>query len=436
MIIDFKYTKSFYKENKYKEAKAQILAAKKILDSKSGEGNDYLGWLDLPYNYDENKLNYIIDTASKIRKESDVLVVIGIGGSYLGAKSAIEALSDYYPNDKDLKIYFVGSNMSSSYLYEVYNKVKSYNRVSLNIISKSGSTTETSISTRIFLKLMLEKYGDKAYERIYATTDLNCGILHDLCIKKNIKMFEIPDNVGGRYSVLTAVGLLPIAAMGFDVRKILNGAKKAYDDMKNVNSMAVEWATKRYYFYKMHYDIEIISCFEPKLEGFIEWYKQLFAESEGKGHKGLFPTGAKFTTDLHSIGQMIQDGERNIIEMIIDVKKPTYEFKICEMEDNLDGLDFLCGKEISYVNGCALKATAIAHKDGGVPVSLLEIDELDEFNYGYLVYLFEYTCGLSAYALEVNPFNQPGVESYKKNMFALLGKPGYEELASKLKKED
>lgn len=430
MKFDFKYANSFYNENEYNKAKALVLDAKKTLDNKTGEGNDYLGWLDLPVCYNKEEVIEIKKAAQKIRKESKAFIVIGIGGSYLGAKSAIDALGSYL--NKDIEIYYVGSNMSSSYLYEVYKRVENMD-ISVNIISKSGSTTETSVSTRIFLDLMLKKYGDKAYERIYATTDLEKGILNSLCVKKNIKMFEIPDNVGGRYSVLTAVGLLPIAVAGFDIDKILLGAKNAYEDMKSESSMAVEWATRRTLFNSKGYDIEILSCFEPKLEGFIEWYKQLFAESEGKNHKGIFPTGAKFTTDLHSIGQMIQDGKRNIIETIIDLKAPMHEFKVCAMEDNLDGLDFILNKDISYVNSCALKATALAHKDGGVPVSVLEIDKFDELNYGYLVYLFEYTCGLSAYALGVNPFNQPGVESYKKNMFALLGKPGYEELAQKIK---
>lgn len=429
MIFDFKYNKSFYDEKELKEAISKALDAKKILDSKSGPGNDYLGWLDLPLNYNKNELEAIKKTALKIRKDSKALVVIGIGGSYLGAKSAIEMLGDYF--EGDFKIYFVGSNMSSSYIYEVYNKVKDID-ISVNIISKSGSTTETSVTTRVFLDLMKKKYNDKMYDRIYATTDLHKGILNSLCVKKGIPMFEIPDNVGGRYSVLTAVGLLPIAVAGFDVDKILKGAQSAYNDMKSNDSMAVNWAARRYLFNKKGYDIEILSCFEPKLNGFIEWYKQLFAESEGKDHKGIFPTGAKFTTDLHSIGQMIQDGKRNIIETIIDVKEAKYNFKVCEMEDNLDGLDFILGKEISYANSCALKATALAHRDGGVPVSILEIEKLDEYNYGYLVYMFEYTCGISAYCLGVNPFNQPGVESYKKNMFALLGKPGYEELRKQI----
>ena len=434
MDIKFNYTNKFLKEKDLNKAIKKAQDAKSVLDSKSGAGNDYLGWLDLPVNYNRTELEEIKKTAKKIREESKALIVIGIGGSYLGAMSAIEMLGDYF--EGDFKIYFVGSNMSSSYIYEIYNKVKDID-ISVNIISKSGSTTETSVTTRIFLDLMIKKYKDDAYKRIYATTDLHKGVLNSLCVKKGIPMFEIPDNVGGRYSVLTAVGLLPIAVAGFDVDKILDGAAAAYEEMKNNNeSLAVKWAARRYLFNQKGYDIEILSCFEPKLNGFIEWYKQLFAESEGKDHKGIFPTGAKFTTDLHSIGQMIQDGKRNIIETIIDVKEPTYEMTICPMEDNLDGLDFLLGKNVSYANSCALKATALAHRDGGVPVSILEIEKLDEFNYGYLVYLFEYTCGVSAYMLGVNPFNQPGVESYKKNMFALLGKPGYEALREEIEKAE
>lgn len=429
MNLDFKYTKNFYTTEELSSAIKKAVEAKSVLDSRSGAGNDYLGWLDLPEKYSKKELEEIKRTASKIKEDSKALVVVGIGGSYLGAKSAIEMLGDYY--EGDFKIYFVGSSMSSSYICEVISKVKDID-FSLNIISKSGSTTETSVTTRVFLDLMNRKYGNDMYKRIYATTDLQKGVLNSLCVKKGIPMFEIPDNVGGRYSVLTAVGLLPIAVAGFDIDMIIKGAKDAKKDMESNDSMAVNWAARRYLFDQKGYAIEIMSCFEAKLGGFIEWYKQLFAESEGKNHKGLFPTGARFTTDLHSIGQMIQDGKRNIIEMIIDVKEVKYEFEVPSMEDNLDGLDFLMGKKISYANSCALKATALAHRDGGVPVSILNIDRIDEYNYGYLVFMFEYTCGISAYMLGVNPFDQPGVESYKKNMFALLGKPGYEDLKAKI----
>lgn len=432
MDINFKYTKKFYDDNEYNLLKQEVLKSKEILDTKTGDGNDYLGWLTLPEDYLCSKeLEDVIKTAQKIKEESDALVVLGIGGSYLGAKSAIELLTKYF--DDGMKIYFVGNSMSSSYIYEVYNKVKDIN-FSLNIISKSGSTTETSVSTRLFLNLLEQKYHEKAYERVYATTDLEKGILHDICIKKSIPMFAIRDDIGGRYSVLTAVGLLPMAVAGIDIKKVLKGALKAQNDCKKADSLALEYATRRAIFYKKGYEIEILSSFEPKLRGFIEWYKQLFAESEGKDHKGLFPTGAIFTTDLHSIGQMIQDGKRNIMETVIKINEPMYDIVVPSMIDNLDKLDFLKGISINEINNKALLATTLAHYEGGVPVSVIEISKIDEENYGYLVYFFMYSCGLSAYTIGVNPFNQPGVESYKKNMFALLNKPGYEELGKQIKK--
>jgi len=432
MKIDFKYAKGLYTNEEMLDAKKEVLASKKILDSKTGAGNDYLGWLTLPSDYlKSDELNKVLAASKKIKKESDVLVVLGIGGSYLGAKSAIELLTKYF-ND-GMEIIFVGNSMSSTYIYEVYNRIKDKD-ISLNIISKSGSTTETSVATRLFLNLLVQKYGDKAYDRVYATTDLNKGILHDLCQKKGIEMFEIRDDIGGRYSVLTAVGLLPMAVAGIDIKAVLNGALEAQNDCKNDDSLALSYATFRYMMYKKGYEIEILSSFEPKMRGFIEWYKQLYAESEGKDNKGLFPTGAIFTTDLHSIGQMIQDGKRNIIETIVKIDEPENEVLVPEMEDNLDKLDFLKGMKISEINNKALIATALAHHDGGVPVATLELSRLDYKNYGYMVYFFMYACGLSAYSIGVNPFNQPGVESYKKNMFALLGKPGYEELAKEINK--
>ena len=434
MKIDFKYTKGLYDESLVNDCKMNILMAKDTLDNKYGEGNDFLGWLTLPTNYlAGEELERVLAAAKKIRGESKALLVLGIGGSYLGAKSAIELLKPYF--DEDIKIYFVGNSMSSSYIYEVYNKVKDID-FSINIISKSGSTTETSVATRLFLDLAVKKYGDKAYERVYATTDAKKGVLHDICALKNIDTFEIRDDIGGRYSVLTAVGLLPMAVAGIDIKKVLTGAKKAEDECReSTDSNALKYALMRYVMYTSGKDIEILSAFEPKMRGFVEWYKQLFAESEGKDHKGLFPTGAIFTTDLHSIGQMIQDGKRNMLETIIKINKPMYDIEVPSMDGNLDKLDFLKGMNISEINNKALIATALAHYEGGVPVTIIELDSLNEENYGYMVYFFMYACGLSAYAIGVNPFNQPGVESYKKNMFALLGKPGYEELATKINKQ-
>ncbi len=431
MKIDFKYTEEFYNEEEYSFAYSKALESNNILNEKNGPGNEYLGWLDLPFNINKEEIKRIKEYAKEIKENSKALVVIGIGGSYLGAKSAIEMLSNYL--DRQIEIIFVGNNMSSSYIYEVINKVKDID-FSVNIISKSGSTTETSIATRLFLDLLNKKYKSKAHERVYATTDSYKGILNQICKKKNIRILDIPSNIGGRYSVLTSVGLLPICVAGFDIDKILEGARCAYNDTKKTDNDAIRYASLRYLFYKKDYNIEILSCFEPKLRDFIEWYKQLFAESEGKNHKGLFPTGAIFSTDLHSIGQMIQDGNRNIIETIINIEKPMYDLKVCEMEDNLDNLDFILNESINEINKKALKATALAHKAGGVPIIIINIEELNEFNYGYLVYFYMYTCALSAYSLDVNPFDQPGVESYKKNMFALIGKPGYEDIKEELLK--
>ena len=426
MNLDFKYTYDFFNKNEYDEAYIKAKEANSILRNKSGLGNEFLGWFDLPFNYNKEEIDTIMAMSKKINETSKALVVIGIGGSYLGAKSALEMLGDYY-DSKGIEVIFVGNSLSSSYLYEVYNHVKDID-FSINIISKSGSTTETSVATRLFIDLLIKKYKEKAYDRIYATTDLKKGILNSICKIKNIPMLEIPDNIGGRYSVLTAVGLLPIAVKGYNILKILEGAKACYEDLKNEDNDAIKYAALRNLFYNKGYDIEILSSFEPKLRGFCEWYKQLFAESEGKNGKGIFPVGAIFSTDLHSIGQMIQDGKRNITETIINIQTPTYDINVCGMEDNLDGLDFLLNHSVNDVNNKALIATALAHKDGGVPVTIINIDRMDEYNYGYLVYFYMYVCGVSASILGVNPFDQPGVESYKKNMFALIGKPGYEEI--------
>ncbi len=427
MKIDFSLTKKFYTETEYKDAYSTIINSNETLKNRNGLGNDYLGWLDLPDGIKE--LNAIKEYASKIRKESKILLVLGIGGSYLGAKSAIEMLSKYMI--RDFEIIFAGNNMSGSYLNELYQYLKDKD-FSLNIISKSGSTTETAIATRLFLDLLISKYGNKAYDRVYATTDLYKGILNNICKINNIPMLDIPDNVGGRYSVLTAVGLLPIAVAGFDIEAIINGAKQAKLDTLDLNNDIFKLAALRYLFYKKGYSIEILSSFEPKMSFFGEWYKQLFAESEGKGNKGIFPAYASFSTDLHSIGQMIQDGKRNIIETMIAIQNPGNDIKVCGMKDNLDNLDFILNESVNTINNKALKATSIAHMDGGVPVSIINIDTIDEYNYGYLVFFFEYLCGISAYSIGVNPFDQPGVESYKRNMFALIGKPGYEDIKKEL----
>lgn len=416
MKINFDYTKSFYNTNDYIASKNKVCISNKLLKDKSSVGNDYLGWIDYPNVITNEYLDEINEYANKIRNESKALVVIGIGGSYLGARSAIEMLSSYYK--RDIEIIYVGNNMSSSYLYEVLDRVKDID-FSINVISKSGSTIETCIAFRLFLNLLLNKYKNNAYDRIYVVTEDKHNNLNKFSINNNIKTFYIPFDIGGRYSVLTAAGLFPIAVSGVNIYKIIEGARAAYNDMLKDDNVAIKYATLRYMFYSIGYDIEILSSFEPKMHYFIEWYKQLFAESEGKDHKGLFPTGAIFSTDLHSIGQMIQDGKRNIIETIININNPSYDLCVCDISD-LDDLDYITGISINQINNDILKATIKAHKDGGVPVISIDIDCINEFNHGYLAYFFMYSCALSAYTIGVNPFNQPGVESYKKNMYTLL----------------
>lgn len=397
---------------------------------KTGKGSDFLGWLDLPLTYDKEEYQRVIKAAKQIRSHSEVLVVIGIGGSYLGSKAGIEFLRKPFSN-QDLEIVFAGHQMSGTYLNQLveYLKDKSF---SINVISKSGTTTEPAIAFRVLKRLAEEKYGIEASKkRIFATTDKAKGALYTLAKNNGYDMFVIPDDVGGRYSVLTPVGLLPLAASGIDTDQILKGAQDAYHRFKVADlkeNEAYMYAVMRYLLYTSGKKIEMLASYEPELTYFNEWWKQLFGESEGKDHKGLFVSSASFSTDLHSLGQYIQEGERHLFETIIKVSHHEKDVLIPLEKEDLDELNYLYNKKLSYVNAQALKGTMMAHKDGGVPNMLLEIPQFDAYTFGYLVYFFEIACAMSAYLIDVNPFNQPGVEAYKKNMFALLGKKGYENI--------
>ena len=423
----------FVKENELSNMAALMDTVNGVLLSRKGAGNDFLGWLDLPVNYDREEFARIQKAAKKIQGDSDVLVVIGIGGSYLGARAAIEFCKGQMYNgvrEKGIpEIYFVGNNISSSYLNDVVAIIGERD-FSVNIISKSGTTTEPAIAFRIFKKLLEKKYGKEgAKARIYATTDKARGALKALSDAEGYETFVVPDDVGGRFSVLTAVGLLPIAAAGIDIEQMMHGAAEAREVCKEGNmetNPSFQYAALRNILYRKGKTTEILVNYEPALLMMGEWFKQLFAESEGKDHKGIFPTAANFSTDLHSIGQFIQDGSRNLFETVIWVKNPRSEAYIEEAEEDIDGLNYLAGKSVQFVNSKAYQGTLMAHMDGGTPNIIVEIDQADAYHFGYLVYFFEKACGLSGYLLGVNPFDQPGVEAYKKNMFALLGKPGYE----------
>lgn len=398
--------------------------------NKTGLGNDFLGWLDLPSNYDKDEFKRVLLAADKIKNDSDVLVVIGIGGSYLGAKAGLEFLKVPF-KEKQLEIVFAGHQMSGSYLNHLVAYLKD-KRFSINVISKSGTTTEPAIAFRVLKNLLEEQVGlVEAKSRIYATTDKQRGALYSLSKANGYEMFVIPDDIGGRFSVLTPVGLLPLAADGLDVKKMLEGAKDAQLRFSNpdlTKNEAYLYAATRYLLYKQGYKIEMLVGYEPNLLYLNEWWKQLYGESEGKDNKGLFVASAGFSTDLHSLGQYIQEGERHLFETVIQVDNTDVDTIIPKTDDDLDELNYLAGKTLSYVNKQALKGTMMAHKDGLVPNMLLNIPSFDSYTFGYLVYFFEKACAMSAYLIEVNPFNQPGVEAYKKNMFALLGKKGYEDI--------
>lgn len=420
---------------------AMVKGAHETLTNKTGAGNDFLGWLDLPVNYDKEEFDRIKKSAEKIKGNSEALIVIGIGGSYLGPRAAIEMLnSNFYNvlgNNKrnTPKVFFVGNNISSTYLADLLDAIEGID-ISVNVISKSGTTTEPAIAFRVFKDYMEKKYGvEGARERIFATTDKSKGALKSLADEMGYESFVIPDDVGGRFSVLTAVGLLPIAVAGINIDEMMQGAadaREAYatDDFKNND--CYKYAAMRNVLYNKGKEIEILVNYEPGLHYFNEWWKQLFGESEGKDQKGIFPAAVDFSTDLHSMGQYIQEGRRTIFETVLNVEKAKREVVIEKAEGDLDGLNFLAGKTIDFVNKQAFNGTLLAHNDGGVPNIVLNIPELSAYYFGQMVYFFEKACAISGYLLGVNPFDQPGVEAYKKNMFALLGKPGYEELKAEL----
>lgn len=408
----------------------KLASAKEKILNKSGEGSNSLSWVDLPENYDKEEYARVKNAAEKIRKDSEALVVIGIGGSYLGARAVIEALKpNFYNESEKLKIYFAGQNVSGKYLNNLINLIKD-KEISIIVISKSGATTEPAIVFRVFKKLMEEKYGkENAKERIFAVTDKEKGALRKLAEKEEYETFIIPDNIGGRYSVLTAVGLLPIAAAGIDIDELMDGAKEDMEQCLNGslsdNSPAYMYAAIRNTLYEKGKKIEILSINDPSLLYLAEWWKQLFGESEGKAEKGIFPASALYTTDLHSLGQYIQEGERLMFETFLDIAKPAADVQIEKADDDSDELNYLTGKSLNYVNQKAFLATQMAHQAGKVPNICFNIPEMNPFYLGKLMYIFEYACALSAYTLGVNPFNQPGVLEYKNNMFGLLNKPGY-----------
>ena len=414
-----------------------VQAAQDTLRSRSGAGSDYLGWVDLPEAYDREEFARIKAAAKRIQQTCDVLVVIGIGGSYLGARAAIEFVNGQMYNgirpEGIPEVYFVGNNISSSYLNDVIRIIGNRD-FCVNVISKSGTTTEPAIAFRIFKKMCEERYGrDGAKARIFATTDRARGALKTLADDEGYETFVVPDDVGGRFSVLTAVGLLPMAAAGVDIDAAMAGAAAARAAFaEGVEHDCAKYAAVRNILLQKGKAMEILVNYEPALVMLGEWFKQLFDESEGKDHKGLFATSANFSTDLHSIGQFIQDGTRNMFETVVWVREPRSESYIEEMEGDIDGLNYLAGKSVQFVNSKAYQGTLMAHMDGGTPNVIVEIDRADAWHFGYLVYFFEKACGISGYLLGVNPFNQPGVEAYKKNMFALLGKPGYEERRKEL----
>ena len=402
-----------------------------LLD-KSEDESEFLGWLKLPTEYDKKEFERIKKCAQKIRKDSDILLVIGIGGSYLGARAVIEALHSSFSQMKDDKphIIFVGNNLSPDYINDVIEVLEGKD-FSINVISKSGTTTEPAIAFRIFREILEGKYGIKeARKRIYVTTDKKKGALKQLSEAEGYESFVIPDDVGGRFSVLTAVGLLPIAASGLDINKIMEGARFAmdkYSDSSLEYNQCYQYAVVRNLLYERDKSVEMLVSYNPRMHYFIEWWKQLFGESEGKDGKGLFPAGAEFTTDLHSLGQYIQEGRKILFETVLDIENSNTDITINMDEDNLDNLNYLYGKKLSYVNKMAMQGTIKAHSEGEVPNIIIHIDELNEETVGQLIYFFEKACAMSAELLEVNPFNQPGVEKYKTNMFKLLKKPGYEE---------
>ena len=436
--VNDKYLASFVSEHEYKGIQPAVTAAHETLAAKNGLGNDFLGWTTLPADYDKDEFARIKAAAEKIKKNSEVLIVIGIGGSYLGARAVIEAVKSSLYNSlkKDTpEIYFIGNTISPTYLNEVISLVEGRD-FSVNIISKSGTTTEPALAFRVFRELLEKKYGaDGAKERIFATTDAKKGTLKELSDKNGYETFVIPDNVGGRFSVLTAVGLLPIAVAGCDIDALMNGAAAAMNDYNDPDinkNDCYKYAALRNILYRKGRAVEMLVAYEPSFAMMNEWFKQLFGESEGKDGKALFPASAVFSTDLHSLGQYIQDGSNILFETVVQFGKAQKDFYIEKEATNGDGLNFLAGQNMSVVNRKAFEGTVLAHTEGGTPNIVIEVPELNEYEIGYMIYFFEKACAVSGYMLGVNPFDQPGVESYKKNMFALLGKPGYEDRKAEL----
>ena len=431
--VDLKNVKAF--EKNVMDYAEQVSEIHRKLHEKASDEKEFCGWIDLPTNYDRDEFERIKKAAKKIQSDSDILLVIGIGGSYLGARAVIESLTNTFYNlqykkeRKTPQILYVGNNLSTNYINDLIDYIGDKD-ISINVISKSGTTTEPAIAFRIFREIMENKYSLKeAKSRIYVTTDSQKGALKELSNREKYSTFVIPDNIGGRYSVLTAVGLLPIAVAGIDIDELMEGARLAQDRYSDENlkyNECYKYAVLRNLLYKEQKDIEILVTYEPKMHYFIEWWKQLFGESEGKEQKGIYPSGAEFTTDLHSLGQYIQEGRRNLFETVINIEKTARPIKMKTEEDDLDKLNYLTGKTLDYVNKKAMEGTIAAHVEGDVPNIVINIEKLDENNIGQLIYFFELACAMSGSILGINPFNQPGVEKYKTNMFKLLGKPGYE----------
>ncbi len=441
LVFDYSKATGFISQEEIDAMAPYIRAAHETIVNKSGAGNDFLGWVDLPVDYDKEEFARIKAAAEKIRKDSEILIVIGIGGSYLGARAAIEMLSHSFANSvsKELRngpqIFYAGNSISSTYLADLIEAVEGKD-FSVNVISKSGTTTEPAIAFRVFKEILENKYGkEEAKNRIYATTDKARGALKTLADAEGYETFVVPDDVGGRFSVLTAVGLLPIAAAGIDIDAMMQGAadgREEYSNPELSENMCYQYAAVRNCLARKGKSVEMMINFEPALHYFAEWWKQLYGESEGKDQKGIFPAAADFSTDLHSMGQYIQDGQRILFETAVLVDEPRKNVVIKANDDNLDGLNFLAEKTLDLVNLKAAQGTALAHTDGGVPNLVVKVPKIDAYNFGKLVYFFEKACGISGYVLGVNPFNQPGVEAYKKNMFALLGKPGYTDMQAEL----
>lgn len=443
ITFDYSRAAGFVSAEEMDNMKATVMCAKEVLMNKTGAGNDFLGWIDLPVNYDKDEFARIKKAAAKIQSDSDVLLVVGIGGSYLGARAAIEFLSHSFynvlskENRKTPEIYFLGNSISSKYIKDLQDVLEGKD-FSVNIISKSGTTTEPAIAFRVFKEMLIKKYGrEEANKRIYATTDKAKGALKSLADEEGYECFVVPDDVGGRFSVLTAVGLLPIAVSGADVDLLMEGAaaaRKAALETPYESNGSLQYAAVRNILHRKGKAVEIVANYEPSLHYVSEWWKQLFGESEGKDHRGILPAAVDLTTDLHSMGQFIQDGSRVMFETVLNVEESPAEILLQKEDVDTDGMNYLAGKSVDFVNKSAMNGTILAHTDGEVPNLMVRIPAQDEYSLGQLFYFFEYACGISGYILGVNPFNQPGVESYKRNMFALLGKPGYEKEREELLK--